>query len=378
MKTNRFKKLTVVLSACMTVFLAGCSSNAVKVATGDDQPAATDTPVHETSVARKASQKNPALIVSEDGQIELQALENAGWQMDPELASAALAVESLPDFSGVQDIEIHGNQPMLPQIDVSSTSFEYYGDLDASGRCTIAAANIGPDLLPTVERSDISSVKPSGFVQNSYDFVDNGYVYNRAHLIAYCLSGENANARNLITGTRSMNLAMVPYETSVLNYVRSTGNHVLYESIPVYTGGNLVADGVLLQARSLEDNGEGIEFCRYIYNVEPGIEIDYTTGENWIAPEDTQTWTYPAEDPDASASVSDTTSAAEDTDVSVPVSNTAPAETQNSYTANKNSGIFHFSECSSAKKMKDANKVFYSSREEALAAGYVPCERCNP
>ena len=166
----------------------------------------------------------------------------------------------------------------------AAIGIEYYSELDSLGRCGVAEACVGVDLMPTEERESISKVKPTGWVQNQYDFVDGGSLYNRCHLIGFQLTGENANEKNLVTGTRYMNVeGMLPFENQVADYVASTGNHVLYRVTPAFVDTELVARGVEMEAYSVEDQGRGVCFHVYCYNVQPGVEIDYATGENWEA-----------------------------------------------------------------------------------------------
>ena len=195
-------------------------------------------------------------------------------------------IEGLPAYSGDLYVVINENQPEFPEEDKTTDAFEQYSDLDILGRCGVAYANLGQELMPTGPRESISSVKPSGWVQGRYDFVDGESLYNRCHLIGFQLVGENANELNLITGTRTMNTqGMLPFENMVADYIDETDNHVLYRVTPVYNGTDLVAQGVQMEAWSVEDDGEGICFNVFCYNVEPGVEIDYATGENWLAEE---------------------------------------------------------------------------------------------
>ncbi len=187
----------------------------------------------------------------------------------------------VPEYSGIPYVIINNNKPFFKDYEIIGGSFEFYADLDEMGRCDVAMASVGTDIMPTQKRESISSVKPTGWKNKYYDFVDGGYVYNRCHLIGFQLTGENANERNLITGTRYMNVeGMLPFENMVDDYIEDTNNNVMYRSTPVFTGKNLVADGVLLEAYSVEDNGIGVKFCVYCYNVQPNIYIDYLTGEN--------------------------------------------------------------------------------------------------
>ena len=193
----------------------------------------------------------------------------------------------IPEFAGEPYVTINNNHPFFTDEDMNASSFESYSELDELGRCGVAFANVSRELMPTEERGEIGSIKPTGWMQEKYEgIVDSNppYLYNRCHLIAFCLTGENANERNLITGTRYMNMTgMLPFEEQVAKYLDENDNHVLYRVTPVFTGKNLVADGVLMEAYSVEDKGKGICFCVFCYNVQPGIEIDYRTGESKVA-----------------------------------------------------------------------------------------------
>lgn len=184
------------------------------------------------------------------------------------------------NYSGNPYIEVNGNIPFFTADEITTESYEFYSDLDKLGRCGYAMACVGLDLMPTEERGAIGSVKPTGWHTVKYDGIDGKYLYNRCHLIAYCLAGENANEKNLITGTRYMNIAgMLPFETDVARYIEDTGNHVMYRVTPIFENDNLLAEGVLMEAYSVEDGGE-LQFCVFVYNVQPGIAIDYATGNS--------------------------------------------------------------------------------------------------
>lgn len=196
-------------------------------------------------------------------------------------AEIPFSLESIPEFSGETYVTVNGNTPYFQEEDYTTESFESYSELDSLGRCGVAYANIGADLMPTTEREEIGMIKPSGWHTVKYDCVEKKYLYNRCHLIGYQLTGENANEKNLITGTRYMNVqGMLPFENMVAAYIKESGNHVLYRVTPVFKGDNLLAEGVLMEGRSVEDNGEGICYNVFVYNVQPGIEIDYATGES--------------------------------------------------------------------------------------------------
>ena len=207
-----------------------------------------------------------------------------GNHQGPGTANEQQIEYEVPAYSGTPYVEIHDNKPFFTEEDMTTNSFEKYAPLDLLGRCGTAFANIGKDIMPTEERGPIGMVKPSGWHTVKYpDIIEDLYLYNRCHLIGYQLSGENANEKNLITGTRYMNVeGMLPFENKVADYVEDTGNHVLYRVTPRFTGNNLVADGVLMEAYSVEDSGEGLQFCVFVYNVQPGIEIDYATGKSKV------------------------------------------------------------------------------------------------
>jgi DNA-entry nuclease len=179
-------------------------------------------------------------------------------------------------------VAVNGNVPFFLPEEITDESFEEYAELDALGRCGVTMACVGVDIMPTEDRGEIGSVKPTGWQSVKYDCVEGKYLYNRCHLIGFQLAGENANKRNLITGTRYLNVeGMLPFENMVDDYVDETGNHVLYRVTPIYEGNNLVASGVQMEALSVEDGGVGIRFNVFVYNVQPGVVIDYATGENW-------------------------------------------------------------------------------------------------
>ena len=196
----------------------------------------------------------------------------------------AESVEEIPPFSGEAYVAVNGNVPFFVEEEYTTEAYEYYSELDELGRCGMTMACIGVEIMPTEERGSIGSVKPSGWQSVKYDIVDGKYLYNRCHLIGFQLSGENANKRNLITGTRHLNIeGMLPFENMVADYVKETENHVLYRATPIFNGDDLVAEGVLMEGWSVEDDGEGICFCVFAYNSQPGIVIDYATGDSRLA-----------------------------------------------------------------------------------------------
>ena len=190
-------------------------------------------------------------------------------------------LSSIPEYSNTNYVVLNNNEPNFTESDYTTDSFEYYSKLDSLGRAKVAYANIGVDLMPTLERGSIGQVKPSGWHLVKYDIVNGKYLYNRCHLIGFQLTGENANEKNLITCTRQMNtVGMLEFENKVANYIKSTNNHVLYRVTPIYKDDNLLASGVVMEAYSVEDSGEGIKFNVFVYNVQDGIDIDYKTGDS--------------------------------------------------------------------------------------------------
>lgn len=190
-------------------------------------------------------------------------------------------ISEIKNYSGKSYVIVNDNMPYFKEEEINTNSFEKYGELDSLGRCTTAFANIDKSMMPTEKRESIGSIKPSGWHTIKYDIIEGKYLYNRCHLIGYQLTGENANPKNLITCTRSMNTTgMLEFENKVAKYLKETNNHVLYRVTPVFEGNNLLATGVLMEALSVEDNGEGIKFNVFVYNIEDGIIIDYKTGDS--------------------------------------------------------------------------------------------------
>lgn len=278
----------------------------------------------------------------------------AGTVGSAEVQSTAVAddMASLV-YQGEPYVVINDNNPDFTEADMTTASFESYGELDGLGRCTTAFANIGKDLMPAEKRGPIGEVKPTGWQTAKYDNVDGKYLYNRCHLIGYQLTGENANEKNLITGTRYLNVdGMLPFENMVADYIKETNNHVLYRVTPVFSGDNLVASGVHMEAKSVEDNGDGVLFNVYCFNAQPGIAIDYATGDSH-------------QDDSIVADASKSTTAAE---ANVQI-----------YVLNTNTKKFHKESCNSARSMDASNKKIYTgSRQEIIDMGYEACGVCKP
>ena len=290
---------------------------------------------------------------------------------------------SVPAYDGSPSVEVNGNVPFFAEADFARQSFEEYSPLDARGRCGSAFALIGEETLPTEPRGEIHGVHPSGWQSGTYDWVDQGSLYNRCHLIAWQLAGENDNPNNLITGTRTMNTqGMLPYENRVAWYVQTTGNHVLYRVTPVFEGANLVASGVLMEAESVEDVGQGVRFCVWCYNVEPGVRIDYATGKN--EPDGTM-GAEPAQGEapmrDATGTEGSSASAGEGAEraFTIPGDEYRTDAATATYILNMGTGKFHFPYCPSVSDMSERNKFpFAGTREQALELGYSPCGACKP
>lgn len=259
---------------------------------------------------------------------------------------ASYNLESIPEYTGDPYVVINENVPFFTESDFTEEAFETYSDLDELGRCGAAFANVGKETMPTEERGQIGMIKPSGWQTVKYDCVDGKYLYNRCHLIGYQLSAENANEKNLITGTRYLNVSgMLPFENMVADYIKNTGNHVLYRITPIYQDKNLVASGVLMEAQSVED--DTIRFCVYCYNVQPGIQIDYATGKSSLA------------------AGSEEASKAPDQEAT--------------YILNENSKKIHTPDCPSVQDTKPKNrKEYHGSLQELLDDGYTGCKNCNP
>lgn len=256
-----------------------------------------------------------------------------------------LSPEDIPAYTGEPYVAIHDNIPDFSEADLTEASFETYGELDSLGRCTTACANVGLDLMPTEKRGSISQIKPTGWQSTTYDIVDGKYLYNRCHLIGYQLSGENANERNLITGTRYLNIeGMLSFENMVADYVKETENHVLYRVTPIFRENNLVADGVQIEAYSVEDQGEGICFNVFAYNVQPGITIDYSTGRSTLT--------------ETGASGSEHTAV------------------EGEIRGNSRSKVYHCPGQAAYEDMKESkNLVIFQTEQEAIDAGYRKAQK---
>ena len=357
--------------------------------------------------------------------LPLAACESGSFSGAQTSNPAAVQIADIPEYSGALCIDVNNSEPGFTDDDFKRGAFMEFSDLDFEGRCGAAFARIGTDTLSNAPRGDISQVHPSGWEQHRYDFVDQEMLYNRSHLIAHQLCGEDANEKNLITGTRTMNsVGMTYYENIVANYVKQTGNHVLYRVTPIFAANDLVARGVQMEAESIEDGGRAVRFNVFVYNVEPGVEIDYVTGKSWESSDvpnmtagGEATTTGAGAPPNAtgkeasSASTkgSDENARSENTNNTTPKSNaengqsnratnaagssdaknpsngtgseesSAASSELKEYVLNTKSMKFHRPTCSSVDDIADNNKQeATATRDELISEGYSPCKQCNP
>lgn len=354
--------------------------------------------------------------------LPLAACESGSFSGAQTSNPAAVQIADIPEYSGALCIDVNNSEPGFTDDDFKRGAFMEFSDLDFEGRCGAAFARIGTDTLSNAPRGDISQVHPSGWEQHRYDFVDQEMLYNRSHLIAHQLCGEDANEKNLITGTRTMNsVGMTYYENIVANYVKQTGNHVLYRVTPIFAANDLVARGVQMEAESIEDGGQAVRFNVFVYNVEPGVEIDYVTGKSWesndvpsmttggeatttgagAAPNATGKEASGAstkspngnarsenETQEGNAESSQTNranNAASSIDTKNPGNDAGSEEGSvtshelQEYVLNTKSMKFHRPTCSSVNDIADNNKQeATATRDELILEGYSPCKQCNP
>lgn len=294
-----------------------------------------------------------AVVAGADSSGALGSKDKAdGPQEDLVNNNSYVSLDAIPAYDGKAYVAVNNNEPFFTDSDMTTTAFENYSDLDSLGRCGVAYANICKDIMPTEERGKIGMIKPSGWHTVKYDVIKDRYLYNRCHLIGYQLAGENANPKNLITGTRYLNVeGMLPFENLVADYVNNTGNHVLYRVTPMFSGSNLVANGVLIEAKSVEDNGGGILFNVYCYNVQPGVGINYENGDSWL---------------DGTTGSTSSGSAAENS-----AADSSNSETMVHITATGKK--YHRAGCRTLKK-SDTEVTL----DEAKSMGLSPCGICNP
>lgn len=375
--------LTLLLCLCM---LVGCGSGAVTQVMLKAEDSETESYVETVQTESAENDPGDETEIQTATETEIQAA--AQVQSDDSKqkvvhtgTASAFNAADVPAYSGEPYTAVNNNEPYFTSDNLTTEAFENYSELDALGRCGVAYANVCLETMPTEKRGSISEVKPTGWHSVKYDNVDGKSLYNRCHLIGYQLTAENANQQNLITGTRYLNVdGMLPFENMVADYVKETDNHVLYRVTPIFTGDNLVADGVLMEGYSIEDEGDGICFCVYAYNVQPGITIDYATGDSWLSSEKGNSDSSSGGNSAVSQSAADksgTQQAAVQTESVKETS--APVSTGTEYILNTNTKKFHYPSCSSVKQMKASNKKEYTgSRDNLIAQGYDPCKKCNP
>lgn len=375
--------LTLLLCLCM---LVGCGSGAATQVMLKAEDSETESYVETVQTESAENDPGDETEIQTAAETEIQAA--AQVQSDDSKqkvvhtgTASAFNAADVPAYSGEPYTAVNNNEPYFTSDNLTTEAFENYSELDALGRCGVAYANVCLETMPTEKRGSISEVKPTGWHSVKYDNVDGKSLYNRCHLIGYQLTAENANQQNLITGTRYLNVdGMLPFENMVADYVKETDNHVLYRVTPIFTGDNLVADGVLMEGYSVEDEGDGICFCVYAYNVQPGITIDYATGDSWLSSEKGNSDSSSGGNSAVSQSAADksgTQQAAVQTESVKETS--APVSTGTEYILNTNTKKFHYPSCSSVKQMKASNKKEYTgSRYDLIAQGYDPCKKCNP
>ena len=356
----RFAALLAAIALTCTV--AGCSTSAeitTPTAAGPESPAVE----HSASEEPESSATDAAALP--ETAVKPPSAEDPG-------ASDTPAYHDLPAYDGSPYVYVNDGEPAFTDDErAAAAGTELYGELDALGRCTATFAVVGAETMPTEERGSIGEVRPTGWKMGKYDFVDGKYLYNRCHLLGFQLTGENANVSNLITGTRYMNVeGMLPFENAVADYVHATGNHVLMRATPVFDGDDLVARGVHMMAESVEDGGDGVAFNVFVYNVQPGVVIDYRTGEN-IAAEDATPL------PDVSGGGA--TKGSADGGTALSDSGAATEKGTTEYVLNTNSKKFHVPSCSSVDQMSAKNRQDVTdTRENIIGRGFDPCKRCNP
>lgn len=358
MKKKMLNKLLIAFLLSASLFVTGCGEK-----TTDE---VSDTNTESTEEANS--------VIPEEAEKETQ--EDIADVGNTEGIADAADVESVPEYDGDAYVTLNQNEPEFEQEDLTTEAFEEYSELDDLGRCGEAYANICQEIMPTEERGAIGMVKPSGWHTVKYnDLIDGNYLYNRCHLIGYQLAGENANEENLITGTRYLNVeGMLPFENMVADFVEETGYHVLYRVTPVYEGDDLVAVGVQIEALSVEDEGEGICFNVYCYNVQPGITIDYSDGESSRSEHAEEEVRLAEEKKEERRGDQETQASVQEKAVS---GETVSEET--TYILNTNTKKFHRPDCGSVDTIKEQNKKEVAqSREELIKEGYDPCGRCNP
>lgn len=356
--------MMLLLSGCGA---AGSNGNVAQQAAADNQKMVAES----TQTGTAAATQRDVIEATEMEAAAPELSENTELQENTEIVvtlpstEVTISLADIPEYSGEPYVTVNDNVPQFLETDLSTDSYEYYSDLDSLGRCGVVYACIGTELMPTEERGSIGSVKPTGWHTVKYDVVDGNYLYNRCHLIGYQLSGENANTKNLITGTRYLNVdGMLPFENMVADYVLETENHVMYRVTPIFDGDNLLASGVQIEAESVEDNGEGILFNVYCYNVQPGVEIDYATGDSQLPGS--------AAASESSASDSSTVSESTATDNSASVSDSAGSGSVLVWKSATGSKYHSINNCGNM----NPDKATQITEEQAINEGLGKCSKC--
>ena len=328
-----------------------------------------------------SAEENQAESADGDSQA-VSSSENGGNRVSS-ASGTSFNLADVPAYSGQPYVAVNGNVPYFTDADLTDVSFESYSDLDSLGRCGVAYASVSQDTMPTEKRGSIGEVKPTGWHTAKYDNVDGKYLYNRCHLIGYQLTAENANVKNLITGTRYLNVqGMLPFENLTADYVKETGNHVMYRVTPVFEGDNLVASGVLMEAESVEDEGDGVLFCVYVYNVQPGVTIDYATGKSELA-KSGSTGGSQSGSTSGTGKTSGTSSTGNNSSGASGGTGKNDAGTSGkesgTYILNTKTMKFHRTDCDSVKNIKSENRKKYTGeREKLIDEGYEACKSCKP
>ena len=368
---NHTPVIGIALTLLLSIALAtGCSASTA----GNEAPPGEPTPELASTGTPDGPQEPQSAPAEDTNQQETEAV----GENRPVTDDGVLSYRDVPAFEGNPYVYVNDGEPTFTDEQrAAEPGHEHYGELDELGRCTAAFAVVGPETQPTEKRGSIGEVRPSGWQMAKYDFVEGKYLFNRCHLLGYQLTGENANERNLITGTRYLNVqGMLPFENAVADYVDATGNHVLMAVMPVFEGSELVARGVHMMAESVEDGGEGVAFNVFCYNVQPGVVIDYGTGESMLEEDAT-----PLPDVSGAESAPDTASAGAGAGEASEKGATGSAEGKGTteYVLNTNSKKFHLPSCSSVDQMSPKNREdVEDTRENLIAKGYDPCKRCNP
>lgn len=368
---NHTPVIGIALTLLLSIALAtGCSASTA----GNEAPPGEPTPELASTGTPDGPQEPQSAPAEDTNQQETEAV----GENRPVTDDGVLSYRDVPAFEGNPYVYVNDGEPVFTDEQrAAEPGYEHYDELDELGRCTAAFAVVGPETQPTEKRGSIGEVRPSGWQMAKYDFVEGKYLFNRCHLLGYQLTGENANERNLITGTRYLNVqGMLPFENAVADYVDATGNHVLMAVTPVFEGSELVARGVHMMAESVEDGGEGVAFNVFCYNVQPGVVIDYGTGASMLEEDATPL-------PDVSGAESAPDAASEGAGAREASEKGATGSDEGKgvaeYVLNTNSRKFHLPSCSSVGQMSPKNREdVEDTRENLIANGYDPCKRCNP